>query len=179
MLDFDRNDYVWLYLEKDGKLVQSAQTGYLVSNSEKNMPRGNAIELLLETDQEYVLYVKIVNEVTQGSLNAQMLTYSDWAEIAHFKTLKNVAFMAILVVMVLYTLLHFFQSKNQAYLYFGLYLITVFLSFSFVTEMARDYVVTDNPRFAFIFLAPIVLAPASYYGFASRFLNTFESYFLS
>jgi signal transduction histidine kinase/CheY-like chemotaxis protein len=172
VFDFIRKDFVDMYVFSGDEFLGSYRTGYMLPASQKDMARWNTIDLVLEGDREYTFLVKSINTINEPDLDLNITTKLDWQEKMLWILIPNIGFLAILLIMSVYTLLFYFQSRIKAYFHFSMYLLTVFTLFVFISEVLRDYILPENPFLTLFSLSALLVTPYFYFQFMQSFLDT-------
>lgn len=172
VFDFVRKDFVDLYLFAGDSLVQHGKTGFLLPASKKKMGRGNTIEVSLKPDVDYTIYCKIVNKVNPHDQIILVNERSIWREDSLLGTMKDVAFLCVILAFSVYFIFMFLQNRQKGFLLFALYLMSIFLFYSYITDILRDFFLKEAPDLPLYFLLFTILAAYFYLRFMGDFLDT-------
>lgn len=171
VFDFFRKDYVDLFITDQDSLINHFRTGYVLPSSEKNMGKWNTIRVDMEAGQERTYFVKIVNDVNETDLVLNVEELAAWRNSMLSKLIGDIAFLAVLLIIAAHSFLVYIQSKIKAYFNFGIYLFLVFIFYSFITKIMRDYMMPELPELTLYSVSVALIIPYFYYGFVKEFLN--------
>ena len=171
IFDFRRIDFVDVFYTEEG-VDKSIKTGYLTPNAQKQLGKWNVVSIDIKKDLNYDLYFKLRNEAHLTDFNIRVWDDVMWYQQTVRNLIKDIGFLAIILIFTIYNLFVFLFSHQRGYLYLGLYLFTVFVFFVFASGILRDYVVTEYPYYTLLCIASILITPIFYYEFMAEFLNT-------
>jgi len=171
VFDFVRKDFVDLYIFIDDTLHSTLHTGFLVPSQSKKMGRWNAIDFIFEPHKNYTIFLKIVNTVNEPDLQIIVNERTSWREYLLIDLIKNIAFLSIISILSIYSLLIFFQNRIRPYLYFSMYLLTIFIFYLYILDILRDFFIRSNPHLTLYVIIIAILVPCFYFGFLQDFFD--------
>lgn len=164
-------DSVALYaVQADGTFV-FAQTGFMMPFHERGLEASNQnLPLLGKKNTLQTYYMRIVssqpfgNKIRIGSYNAMVKNF-------HKRDLMNGLLFGVLSIVVLFNFLMYKAQKENTYLWYSLYLLSVIIVLSFYNGIAHEYLFPTYPicnRFLFL---PLLLSLLLSNLFTISFLN--------
>lgn len=171
IFDFQRIDYVTVYLLSQKDTIKY-QTGYLLPSSQKQLGKWNICAISLEPNVDYTLYFRLENTAHVTDFKIEVRDALSWFKDNSIDLIKDVGFLSMIGIFIVYNLLVFLVSRERGHLFLGLYLTTIFLFFIFASGLLRNYLVPEYPFETLLFMTPLLLAPVFYYHFMREFLST-------
>ncbi len=172
IFDFVRQDFVNFYLFAGDSLVDQSKTGFLLKSSEKTMHYWNAIDMTFEPGVDYTIYIRLENHINEPSIHFNVDRIVEWRESLLYRIIVDIVFLSLILAISLYTLLIYFQNKEKSFLFFALYLMSIFGFYLYILDILRDFIIRENPLLTSYFIGLVLLAASFYLGFMSHFLNT-------
>ena len=172
VFDFIRKDFVNVYVVLEDSLLGIYKTGFLLPSNEKKMGRWNAIDFILEANKDYTFFIKVTNTVNDPDLLILINERKIWREKLLLYLIKDISFLSIILIISIYALLSYFQNKVKGYLYFSMYLFSLFVFYLYILDILRDFFLRSDPYLTLYCVTVAVLASYFYLGFMRDFLNT-------
>lgn len=172
----NKNDYVTVYLAHNNQQIQSFKTGYLYPISEKlikNAPQYGYFESP-DIGDNYDLYISLSPGIHHHNLNFEIVSESVFFNRLAFNSAVAFIFQGILLIMTIYSILVFFNSRDKAYLYYGLYIFLISVFYMLADGILRELIFPENPNDSYVFITVVILAPLLYYMFLQEFLEISE-----
>ncbi|MFY0599437.1 MAG: response regulator [Cyclobacteriaceae bacterium] len=171
VFDFVRKDFVDVFVLVDDSLIHHFKTGFLLPAKEKKMGRWNTVNMILQPELNYTIVCKIVNTVNDPDLKILIQNRKDWREDLLYGIIAEIAFLSVMLILSLYALLIYFQSKMRAYLHFSMYMFAIFVFYLFIQDTLRDFFIQENPHLTLYCIVAPLLTPFFYLGFLHEFLD--------
>ena len=175
VFDFIRKDFVKLYIFAGDSLIASHQTGFLMPASKKKMGRWNAIDFIFEPNTAYTLFFEINHVINDPDLIILVEERGEWREILLYDMIQDIAFLSVMLIVSIYIFLLFFQNKMKVFLYFSLYLLSVFIFYLYVLDILRDFFISEHPEVTLYCLMAAMFGPVFYIMFTREFLSMKET----
>ena len=172
VIDYRKNDYVGVRVFKGEVEIERDTVGYLVPGRLKRMRRGNASSYIIPPGESRRFVVTLVKSAHPIQGTIQFYGIHRWLDKERLKMVYDLIFVTIVLIFGLYNIIFFINSRRNAYLYLGIYLLLVSLFFLFVTMLLRDYVLFDHPQFTLYFMVVALLAPLFHWRFIQSLVPT-------
>ena len=174
LMYFNRNDYVEVYdfEQRQGFLQQ--KTGYLVPGPEKAIAEGSYYSpITLAYGVEKTVYFKMYQRIHHHDFSIFRLVNPFYMFREHTdKMTFNMIFQGFLWVMILYNILIFIHFRDNAGLYYSMYMLCIAVFYLFSEGYIREVLMREDPLNSAYFLSVLLLAPFFYYLFMREFLQT-------
>jgi len=173
----DFADVYFIHKNHDFQLIKS---GYYYPASEKeiNTELGSKVKIELFPGQGKLLFIKIHNISSfPPAFNLKIQSFEYFNKSIQKRNFYYALLYGALLIMFLYNLLIFFTSRDKPYLFYALYVITIFGNFLFEKGFLLEFFLGEIPRidiFAFIFSA--CFSGVFYLQFTRLFLETQVKY---
>ncbi|MDH5609310.1 MAG: ATP-binding protein, partial [Cyclobacteriaceae bacterium] len=119
----------------------------------------------LEKGDKAKVLIHLKSEFHTNNLNIQLRPYGEWSAAKLDKLFFDAAFQAIYLIMMVYHLILFFQNRKYGYLYFSLYMLSLYVFFMIVSGLFAEHIFFKTPIFTW-YLTPFILtAPVFYWKF--------------
>lgn len=164
-------DSVALYaVQPDGSFI-FAQTGLSLPFHERGLEASNQnLSLLGNKNEPQTYYMRIVSNQPFGN-KIRIGAYSAMIKNFHERDLANGMLFGILSIVILFNFLMYKAQKENTYLWYSLYLLSVIIVLSFYNGIAHEYIFPSYPicnRFLFL---PLLLSLLLSNLFTISFLN--------
>ncbi len=168
----NKNDFVKVFLFKGIKKIQSFNTGYLCKKSEKLIKNSTYYGYFdLPTSGEYEILLKFKPGFHPYNLKYKICGENGFIKHTVYSYVTAYGFQGILIVMIVYGLLVYLNFKDKAYLYYGVYLISICVFYLMTDGILREYLFAENPKLSYLFITPIILTPLFYFLFLQEYVE--------
>ncbi|MEM9326541.1 MAG: 7TM diverse intracellular signaling domain-containing protein [Bacteroidota bacterium] len=174
LMYFYRNDFVEVYDFEQRQGILTQKTGYLVPGPEKAIAEGSYYApITLPYGVEKTIYFKIYQRIHHHDFSTFRLENPFYMFREHTdKMTFNMIFQGFLWVMILYNILIFIHFRDNAGLYYSMYMLCVAVLYLFLEGYIREVLMREDPLNSAYFISVILLAPFFYYLFMREFLQT-------
>ncbi len=179
-------DHVDIYLAQDGKIVSEVNTGDQLRFRSRPIDHRNfVLPLALDANAEYQLFIRVH---TQGALHlpATLWQSQQFLEHAQHGFALQLIFIGIMSALALYNLLLCFAVRDQAYLWYVVYLMSFLLAQVTLRGLGFQYLWPELPalnNFNLPLLLSISLAAVGFFTHsfldASRYSRIWSSIILA
>ncbi|MEM6802624.1 MAG: ATP-binding protein [Bacteroidota bacterium] len=171
-----RNSLIEIYLPPDNTPLK---IGRLLPYSQKEgISRrldNNQILLMISPSEEQTIYIKIWQiDGKPPVLDVQLMEYAYWnGEKKEFRNLAQAFFQGILWIMLIYALVNYIALKDDAYLYYAIFLLALSIFFLYLSGILLETILREIPTYSYYFWALSTnFVVIGYFQFARSFLKT-------
>ena len=169
----NKNDFVDSYLLKNKKKIQFFRTGYLYPLSKKLIKNASYYGFFEISDLsgECDIYIRLSAGIHPHNVNFKIKSEQEFLSWVSYSYAVTFIFQGVLLIMTIYSVLVFFNSKDKAYLYYGLYILLISLFYMLADGILRESLFPEVPEDSYIFISVVILAPVLYFLFLQEFLE--------
>ncbi|MEL7148406.1 MAG: 7TM diverse intracellular signaling domain-containing protein, partial [Bacteroidota bacterium] len=170
-----KNDFVDAYLLSNGKVVDTYKGGHMMPMSERHVRVVKSYGYFeLRDAGEYEIYARLTAGYHYHLTTFALQGENEFLDSLMINDLIVYSLLGIFLVMIIYSVLVFFNFKDKAYLYYALYLLSVSLFYMLADGVLKEYIFPERPEVTYIFMSTVVIAPLFYYLFLQEFLEISE-----
>ncbi|MGB3466856.1 MAG: ATP-binding protein, partial [Cyclobacteriaceae bacterium] len=168
----NKNDYVDVYLVKNGSVLDSFRTGYLYPQSDKRIKYASYYGYFEMPEQgDYEIYIKLSSGIHLYNSNFELKSDHIFLKDITFGNSIIYLFQGVLIIMTIYSILVFFNFRDKAYLYYAIYVLLISIFYMLADGLIRKHLFAENPEDSYVFISVVMLAPLFYYKFLQEFLE--------
>ncbi|MGL1888944.1 MAG: response regulator [Reichenbachiella sp.] len=168
-----KNDFIDAYFVRNGTVIDHHKSGYLYPAEDKSIVRGGYyIPLNIGPESHLDIILKIREKIHKDpEFDIILSSPKQFGKTVLNKQLVDFIFQGIFWVMVIYSLFLYFISKQRAYLYYTGYLLSVSISFLFLSGLLREFFISNHPQWTIYFMPAILVVSTLYWAFTIDFLD--------
>lgn len=183
LLYVGKNDFIDCYFVQNDSIVQHEQSGYMYPQHLKSVPKGSYyIPILMNAHASQQLYIRIQEEIhNDPEFDLRVSSGTDWVYDVLDKHIVDFIFQGLFWIILIYNLFLYSSTKARAYLYYSFYLFCLAVNYLFLTDILREYILSDTPWNTIYFISTPMLTVAAYWIFVNEFINVkkqFSIYYL-
>ncbi|UXX80824.1 ATP-binding protein [Reichenbachiella carrageenanivorans] len=183
LLYVGKNDFIDCYFVQNDTIVQHEQSGYMYPQYLKSVPKGSYfIPILMNAHASQQLYIRIQDEIhNDPEFDLRISSGTDWVYNILDKHILDFIFQGLFWIILIYNLFLYGSTRAKAYLYYSFYLFCLAVNYLFLTDILREYILSDMPWNTIYFISTPMLTLVSYWVFVNEFINVkkqFSIYYL-
>ncbi|PIB34269.1 hypothetical protein BFP72_01890 [Reichenbachiella sp. 5M10] len=173
-----KNDFIDAYYYRDGKLIDHAKSGYLYKGREKHIDKGSYyIPINIGPQTTLDIYLRIEETIHHDpDFSPRLYTIEQWSEKIIDKQVSDLIIQGIFWIILLYNLFLYFSSRIRSYLDYSLYLLSVSVSYLFLSNILREFILQPFPQFTPYFMPVICFTHMFHWRFVVSFLDLRNTY---
>lgn len=180
LLYVGKNDFIDCYFVENDSIVQHEQSGYMYPQHLKSVPKGSYyIPILLNANASQDLYIRIEEKIhNDPEFDLRLTSGTNWVYEILDKHIVDFIFQGLFWIVMIYNLFLFGTTKTKAYLYYAFYLGCIAVNYLFLTDILREYILSDSPWFTIYFIPTTILAIGAYWIFVNDFISAKKHFVL-
>lgn len=180
LLYVGKNDFIDCYFVERDTIVQHEQSGYLYPQHLKSVPKGSYyIPILLNAHASQELYIRIQEKVhNDPEFDLRFTSGTNWVYEILDRHIVDFIFQGLFWVIMIYNLFLYGSTRTKVYLYYSFYLFCIAITFLFLTDILREYVLNEVPWLTIYFIPTIILSTGAYWIFVDDFISARKHFVL-
>ncbi|WP_422360339.1 ATP-binding protein [Reichenbachiella sp.] len=180
LLYVGKNDFIDCYFVEKDSIVQHEQSGYMYPQKLKSVPKGSYyIPILLNANATQDLYIRIEEKIhNDPEFDLRLTSGTNWVYEILDKHIVDFIFQGLFWIVMIYNLFLFATTKTKAYLYYAFYLGCIAINYLFLTDILREYILSESPWFTIYFIPTTILAVGAYWVFVNDFISAKKHFVL-
>lgn len=173
LLYVGKNDFIDCYFVQNGTIVQHEQSGYMYPQHLKSVPKGSYyIPILMNAQSTQELYIRIEENIhNDPEFDLRLTSGTNWVYDILDKHIVDFIFQGLFWIIMIYNLFLFGTTRTKAYLYYAFYLGSIAVTYLFLTDILREYILSESPWLTIYFIPMIMMALGAYWIFVNDFIG--------